>query len=282
MDPASIPVFQNLGLIPPPTDLHSGEPPAEISFGSFLAPVSPDIFRIGSICVPISSDIPAKLPSFRGELFDRGLWESIPDDTLYSILDGWQAGYDNDSVQQMVQISSVPTKDYIYKRLKLCSLCDRLGHVADCCNEFFYPPCGDVSVHGPCVSTRNKPNFHMPCKVGPDPLGHPCNACSAMDHMTRLCPGLRRCPFCHRLGHVARKPSYCHALPHLVWAQKSLPVTKSERILPRGELEASVFGNSMVVGMARVARDTRARWIWKQKQKIPRSSDVGMWLTPIA
>ena len=138
MDPASVPVFQKLGLISPPTDLHSGEPPAEISFGSFLAPVSKENFRIGTISLPIFSDIPATLPSFRGELFTKGLWDSIPDNTLYSILDGWQAGYDNDSVKLMVQITSVPTKDYIYKRLKHCSICDRLGHVAETYTGIFF------------------------------------------------------------------------------------------------------------------------------------------------
>ena len=47
----------------------------------------------------------------------HGLWDSIPDDKLLSILDGWEASYNNESVKLMVEISSVPTKDYIYNRL---------------------------------------------------------------------------------------------------------------------------------------------------------------------
>ena len=88
LDPASVQVQQKLGFIPPPTDLHPGEPSDQISFGSFLSPVSPDSFRIGSISLPISSDIPRRFPSFHGERYIVGLWDSIPDDTLLSILDG--------------------------------------------------------------------------------------------------------------------------------------------------------------------------------------------------
>ena len=102
-----------------------------------MSPVSPDSFRIGSISLPISSDIPGRLPSFHGERYIVGLWDSIPDDTLLSILDGWQARYDNDNVKLMVQVSSVPTKEYIYKRLLHCSLCDHLGHVDESCTGVF-------------------------------------------------------------------------------------------------------------------------------------------------
>ena len=74
-----------------------------------------------------------------------GLWDSIPDEKLFSVLDCWQAGYDNDNVKLLVQISSVPTKEYIYKRLLHCSLCDRLGHVDDVCTRVFCQRCGDDS-----------------------------------------------------------------------------------------------------------------------------------------
>ena len=272
MDPASLPVLQKLGFTPPPRDLHSGEPSDRISFGSFSSPVSSDSFRIGSIPLPIVPDIPGRLPSFQGVGYIVGLWDSIPDEKLFSVLDCWQAGYDNDNVKLLVQISSVPTKEYIYKRLLHCSLCDCLGHVDDSCTGIFCQGCGDISGTCVCMSTRTDARKHEPCRVGPNPLGLQCNACSAVNHITRLCPGLRRCPLCHRLGHKSRKLPACASLPRWAWKKKNLP--QSKRILPRVTAGASEVGISVDVGMARATGDPHGGCLSKRQQTIPCHAEV--------
>ena len=65
------------------------------------------------------------LPSFKGSRFRDSYWDSISDEKLYHIMDGWQAGYSNTEVASMVQIADVPSQDYIDSRLLKCSKCSR-------------------------------------------------------------------------------------------------------------------------------------------------------------
>ena len=107
-------VFHKLGLVHSTTVTHSGAGPSpDISFGSLSGPASqehPYPFRIGAINIPNLSGSHVTLPSFRGHRFFQGLWNDIPGEKLSDILDGWQAGYDNESVKLMVDLSSLSTK----------------------------------------------------------------------------------------------------------------------------------------------------------------------------
>ena len=149
IDPASLMVFHKLGLVHSTTVTHSGAGPSpEISFGSLSGPDSqerPYPFHIGAINIPNLSGSHVTLPSFRGHRFYQGLWDNIPEETPFHILDGWQAGYDNESVKLMVGLPCIPTKDYIFERLKHCSRCDRFGHSPSICTGFFCQTCGDIS-----------------------------------------------------------------------------------------------------------------------------------------
>lgn len=71
----------------------------------------------------------AKFPIFVGADALPTVWKSIPDSTLYHILDLWQAGYSNDEVKNSLDIISLPSADYIHHRLYKCSCYFGVGHM---------------------------------------------------------------------------------------------------------------------------------------------------------
>lgn len=70
---------------------------------------------------------------FTGTVFSQEYWKTIPDDTLFHILDLWQANYSDEELKNALNIKSVPPAEFIYSRLLLCSRCSALGHLSSAC-----------------------------------------------------------------------------------------------------------------------------------------------------
>lgn len=113
MDPISSAELQHFGFLKSP-ELDSPATTGGITFGSLQFPCA-SVIKFGSFEFPQSEELSSKLPSFKGGQFCRDLWDSIPEDKLYCILDLWQAGYLNEDVKNVVQIIDVPSLEYIKK-----------------------------------------------------------------------------------------------------------------------------------------------------------------------
>ena len=180
----------------------------------------------------------------------------------------------------MVGISSIPTKDYIFERLKHCSHCDRFGHLPSICTGIFCQKCGDISGKCLCYSSDSlqpvdpTPSRHEPCILGRSLSILTCLACSATRHRTTNCPGLRRCLFCQHMGHRARMPNLCYRLPKVCWTHIRLHATPSIEILPRKLPLYSMADNPAEVGMARTNRDMQVHKVWVRKRNISCLSNV--------
>ena len=177
----------------------------------------------------------------------------------------------------MVGLSSIPSKEYIYDRLKHCTSCDRFGHLASTCTGFFCQACGDTSGSCSCSSSISGQDSHRaahtlschePCIMGRSTPILMCLACSSAGHRTTNCPGLRRCSLCHHLGHRAHKPNLCCRLPKVHWTHIRQHATTYSEILPRKILLSSMEDNPADIGMARTNQDTRVHKVWVRKQNI--------------
>ena len=162
-------------------------PSAEgISFGQFNFPMiaDPELnIRLG-VFVCSGKDNVHVMPSFKGSRFRDSYWDSISDEKLYHIMDGWQAGYSNAEVASMVQIVDVPTQDYIDSRLLKCYKCSRHGHLARDFPGIFCQHC--IRLIDQCLCPE-----YLPDRVGSCMLGRKlqtCVACNSTDHLSPRCP----------------------------------------------------------------------------------------------
>ena len=85
--------------------------------------------------------LPSAVPVFHGPHFRELYWNSIPDDKLYHIMDGWQAGYSDLDIKSMVQIKDVPSQAYIDARLLKCLNSSHHGHLVSDCPCIFCQRC---------------------------------------------------------------------------------------------------------------------------------------------
>lgn len=263
IDPSSVNVIQKFGLVPlPPANLTGDAPiPKGISFGSFEFPVISDEsqdFRFGEFSFHFSGRISSNLPSFKGNQFRQNYWDSLPDETLYHILDGWQAGYSDAEVKVMVQIVDVPTAAYIDNRLLRCTKCGRLGHLSPACPGVFCFHCYNPDDQCVCDRTDNAVDTSSRLHGDSSILDHhsrgpTCMACSRVGHSVFGCPGLMRCASCQRLGHLGCSGN--PAGPYFIWKPK---ITRPPQIsgITRGKAEACLVEN---INMIRVARDYYAK-----------------------
>ena len=93
---------------------------ASIPFGKFNFPIFSDHdmhIRLGDFVLNQKDFLHSARTSFHGPQFKESYWQSLPDEKLFHIMDGWQAGYSDNEVKAMVQIKDVPTQDYIDARL---------------------------------------------------------------------------------------------------------------------------------------------------------------------
>ena len=114
-----------------------------IFFGQFKFPVIADQelnIRLGDFICSGKDNLHV-MPSFKGSRFKESYLNSISDEKLYHIMDGWQAGYSDADVSSMVQIKDVPTQEYIDSRLLKCLNCTRHGHLASDCPGTFCQRC---------------------------------------------------------------------------------------------------------------------------------------------
>ena len=144
--------------------------------------------RIGDFVCSGKDNVQVK-PSFKGSHFRESYWNSISDERLYHIMDGWQAGYSDVDVSSMVQIKDVPTQEYIDSRLLKCLGCSRHGHLASDCPGIFCQHC--IRLIDQCLCPEYQFDRLDTCM-----LGHKlCTflVCNRNDHIGPSCPGLKRC-----------------------------------------------------------------------------------------
>ena len=85
---------------------------ANIPFGKFNFPIVSDHdthIRLGDFVLKQKDFLHSACTSFHGPQLKESYWQSLPDEKLYHIMDGWQAGYSDNEVKAMVQIKDVPT-----------------------------------------------------------------------------------------------------------------------------------------------------------------------------
>lgn len=131
----------------------------------------------------------ASLPSFSGEIFSWDYWNSLPENTLYHIMDLWQAKYSDAEVKVALGISSVPTLDFIHSRLLLCSRCSSIGHLVMDCKARICDKCT---------------HFQCACICRNNPIPRECTICNDRGHEQSFCPALWKCYKCSFLGHLGR------------------------------------------------------------------------------
>lgn len=83
-----------------------------------------DLLKFGSFSDPMSvEEIGDSVLYFEGSNFQSNYWQNIPEESLYSILDAWQAGYSDPEIRAMLSLKSIPSKDFIYGKLRRCESC---------------------------------------------------------------------------------------------------------------------------------------------------------------
>ena len=198
-------------------------PPAieGIFFGQFNFPVISDQegnIRLGDFVCSGKENVHV-MPSFKGSRFRDSYWDSISDEKLYHIMDGWQAGYSNTEVASMVQIADVPSQDYIDSHLLKCSKCSRHGHPTTDCPGIFCQRC--IRLIYQCLCPEYLPDRGEACMLGRKLQTY--LACNSREHISRSCPGLQRCSSCNLLGHVTCRGGWIG--PAYYWRPKTFKLT---------------------------------------------------------
>lgn len=181
----------------------------KIQFGSF-SPVdhtdrlpSLDVICLGSFKLPIPSEITdAKDHIFCGSKWNTAVWNNIPDETLYHIMDLRQAEYTDQIIASICHVHSVPPEQFILSWLGRCNRCFAIGHKSSDCTAQYCTTCN---------------LFLRACICGPQ-------LCNNPDHSSIFCPARLLCDRCKFLGHLGRRCGLAVNGPcKFIWKPKILP-----------------------------------------------------------
>lgn len=214
-----------------------------ICFGSFPKPNSMQFLEVAN-------------SQYTGSKFKRDYWQNIPDDTLYHILDLWQAGYPDPHVQAALSLKSVPSTDFIYEKLKRCEICSRLGHAASDCTD---------SPRTSCKQTNCTCQFHAHSSQAID-LSIYCTKCLSAGHVRSKCSIGLRCRVCSGLGHLGRNcPTFIKGKgTKWVWRIKQSTHGETADTSYRAKLFSAV--NGMDKGKQMFWSRQKRKQIWRIKQ----------------
>lgn len=174
----------------------SARRPAISISNSLVGPDLQDHPRINGIIFgqfkPISAENNQVLiaPKFVGVHRKSSVWDGIPKNVLYHILDLWQVEYLDREVMAALDIPSVPDINYIYARLGRCSLCFQIGHTSSNCSATICDSCNNFEQACFCKSEN----------VCRRPII--CDICNGDSHRSVICPSKWKCSICGLLGHT--------------------------------------------------------------------------------
>lgn len=134
-----------------------------------------------------------KLPCLMG--YDHKLrdWKNLDPNILYDILDLWQANYCDADILQTLQITSVPTREFIHATLGRCDFCSAVGHSADKCAARLCATCNLFDRACTCTYMQTRPSTRRIF----------CTICNSQAHLFKDCPTRFKCSNCSFLGHTA-------------------------------------------------------------------------------
>lgn len=168
----------------------------------------------------------------------KAIWNYIPKEVIYHILDLRQADYNDVDIKSALDIVDVPNSEFIYERLGRCTTCFAIGHRASSCSSKF---CADCKCSERACSS--KPNSHVPC----------CFICNNVAHLIDFCPALFKCSFCQLLGHHNRA---CH--------------DRSTNRLYWRPIRNNVNADQLKINSEKqkiVTSDYKSKWVWKIEEK---------------
>lgn len=279
-DPSSSRELAKFGLCPSPPATYSGQVD-RLNLGCFQIPLisdPSDMIKLGSFWVPTLGSNIQGISSFSGHNFRQSVWDSIPEDTLYHILDLWQAGYSDPEVCSALDIRSVPSYDYILLRVHRCYICFRFGHLSTDCPGVNCKICNSLSCYCQCNQNVHSDDCHIrkgrPCTCK---LGHEAttigSVCNDEYHLSWAYPAHLICEACGLLGHLSRDCGKKN-LDCFVWKVKH--DTESTLVPPENLLWRKSPNNPHMAGNLCHRKVDARKKIWVVKQKIPTTADVAI------